>query len=40
MIGTLAIALPSKHTGGEVETSFEGKTLTLSTAESSNYGYS
>lgn len=40
MIGTLVIALPSKHTGGDVETSFKGKTLTLSTAESSDYGYS
>ncbi|KAI4233146.1 MAG: hypothetical protein LQ349_004580, partial [Xanthoria aureola] len=28
MIGTLVIALPSKHTGGDVETSFKGKTLT------------
>ncbi|KAL8754296.1 MAG: hypothetical protein Q9199_004440 [Rusavskia elegans] len=40
MIGTLVIALPSKHTGGDVQTSFGGRNLTLSTAESSDFGYS
>lgn len=40
MIGTLVIALPSKHTGGDVQTSFGGRKLTLGTAESSDFGYS
>ncbi|KAL8936703.1 MAG: hypothetical protein Q9211_004054 [Gyalolechia sp. 1 TL-2023] len=40
MIGTLVIALPSKHQGGGVQASFGGQTLVLETAESSAFGYS
>lgn len=40
MIGTLVIALPSKHQGGGVQASFGGQTLTLETAEFSAFSYS
>ncbi|KAL8790514.1 MAG: hypothetical protein Q9195_006345 [Heterodermia aff. obscurata] len=40
MFGTLVIALPSKHTGGDVQAKFGGQSLTLATAGSSAFGYS
>ncbi|KAL9119935.1 MAG: hypothetical protein Q9187_003512 [Circinaria calcarea] len=40
MFGTLVIALPSSHTGGEVEVIFNGQRKTLSTADASDFGYS
>ena len=40
MFGTLVIAIPSKHTGGDVQACFGDLTLTLGTAESSDFGYS
>ncbi|KAL9018315.1 MAG: hypothetical protein Q9180_008729, partial [Flavoplaca navasiana] len=40
IISTVVIALPSEHIVGDVQTRFEGKYLTLSTAESSKFGYS
>ena len=40
MFGTLVIALPSKHTDGDVLANFGGQTLVLETAKSSEFGYS
>ncbi|KAL7917032.1 hypothetical protein ACQKWADRAFT_82283 [Trichoderma austrokoningii] len=40
MFGTLVICLPSEHTGGTVCLQHGGKSLKLSTAETSAYGYS
>ena len=40
MFGTLVVALPSKHTGGGVETKFGDHTRSFKTAESSEFGYS
>lgn len=39
MFGTLIIALPSKHEGGQVHLSHAGKTEVLTTATNSDYGY-
>ena len=39
MFGTLVIALPSSHDGGEVEAKFDGKRILLQTAQSSDYEY-
>lgn len=40
MFGTLAVCLPSKHTGGNVELSFRGSQTTLSTAVTSEWSVS
>ena len=40
MFGTLIIALPSSHQGGDVQTSFGGQAQTLKTSESSDFGFS
>lgn len=39
MFGTLVIALPSSHTGGEVRATFKGQTQILATADSSESGF-
>lgn len=39
MFGTLVICLPSEHTGGTVCLQHGGKSLELSTAPTSAYGY-
>jgi len=39
MFGTLVIALPSSHTGGDFETSFGGQSKTLTTEQASGFGY-
>jgi hypothetical protein len=40
MFGTLVIALPAEHSGGDVEATFRGKTKVLETAPTSSFDFS
>jgi hypothetical protein len=40
MFGTLVIALPAEHSGGDVEATFRGKTKVLKTAPTSSFDFS